>query len=67
MPIIEKRTQSGEYSYINTDEKDGTVVAERDFPGVFPVYYTVTESGCFCDFSIENVLRRSGIARKAID
>ena len=59
-----KETPTGAYAFIDTDENTGAVTAERDFPGIFPVYYTVTDTGCFCGYSIEEVLKSSGLTRQ---
>ena len=64
MTKIIKKTPTGACSYIESDERTGAVTAERDFPGIFPVYYTVTDTGCFCGYSIRSVLKSSGIRRE---
>ena len=64
MSVIRKTSSTGSCSYIETDEQSGTVIAQRDFPGIFPVYYVVTNEGCFCDFRIEDVIKKSGISRQ---
>ena len=62
MSLIRKTSSTGSYAYIDVNDVTGTVTAERDFPGVFPVYYTVTGSECFCGFSIKDVIQKSGIS-----
>ena len=64
MTKIIKKTPTGAYTFIDRDELTGAVTAERDFPGIFPVYYTVTDTGCFCGYSIQDVLKSSGITRE---
>lgn len=64
MTKIIKKTPTGAYTFIDNDERNGAVTAVRDFPGIFPVYYIVTNTGCFCGYSIQDVLKSSGITRE---